>query len=478
VVRIEETGRIVRSRDIRLATGVIASPLEKESELASNDVVDVVDIGDILQEEEEEPEAPVPAEDAAESPQSPPPPSKDDEPASRPISQQRTARVKPSWTYVPIVDDAPAAPEPTSYVDNQGIRRNPARTSKTNPRKHHDATFLTYTGPNARNTHLAAEMVGYALVTGFDKDEPRNVDDALNGPQRTRWQKAMNDELENLRNRVTWEEVLTPANRKKIGAKWVLKIKRDAEGNIVKYKARLVAKGYSQVPGIDFEETYAPVGRTTSLRILLTIAATLDLEIHQADVEGAYLNGTLDVDIYMNYPEGVKPKRGCDGLKLKKALYGLKQSGRTWWIELGNKLSKLGFNRLESDWGLYVRPKSSNHGMVMLLVYVDDFVIAAETKQEIKELLAKLKSFWKLSEMGKVSTILGMKVTRDRRNCRLWITQPAYIDRILERFPTHTRYRNWAAPITQNAVTNDNEPAELSPYQEIVGCLQWLAGCT
>jgi hypothetical protein len=203
---------------------------------------------------------------------------------------------------------------------------------------------------------LASEA--YAFTTGFDKDEPGTLQDALNGPHRKDWIKAMDIELENLRQKGTWQEVQTPKDRKKIGAKWVLKIKRDAEGRIVKYKARLVAKGYSQVPGVDFEETYAPVGRTTSLRILLAIAATLDLEIHQADVEAAYLNGNLDVDIYMEYPEGVKRKQNCDGLLLKKALYGLKQSGRIWWQEVGSKLEGLGFRRLESDWGLYLRPRT------------------------------------------------------------------------------------------------------------------------
>jgi hypothetical protein len=106
--------------------------------------------------------------------------------------------------------------------------------------------------------------------------------------------------LSNLQIKETWQEVKGPQGRAKDGARWVLKIKRDAEGNIMKYKARLVAKGHSQIPGIDFEETYAPVGRTTSLRILLAIASTLDLEVHQADVEGAYLNGKLDIDVYMD----------------------------------------------------------------------------------------------------------------------------------------------------------------------------------
>ncbi len=108
---------------------------------------------------------------------------------------------------------------------------------------------------------------------------------------------------------------------------------------------------------------------------------------------------------------------------------------------------------------------------------MDDFVIAAETKGDIDKLLEKLKTFWKLSEMGEVSTILGMKVTRDRKNRQAFLTQPAYIDRLLERFPKHANYRNWAAPLGKTTVT-DGEPVALSPYQEIIGCLQWLAGCT
>jgi hypothetical protein len=144
---------------------------------------------------------------------------------------------------------------------------------------------------------------------------------------------------------------------------------------------------------------------------------------------------------------------------------------------MGDKLAKLGFKRLESDWGLYVQPRSQRNGLIIILVYVDDFVIAGDSKKELQGLLEKLKGFWKLSEMGEVSTILGMKVTRDRSTRRIWITQPAYIDRLLERFPSHTNYRNWAAPISRTPIDNDT-PAELTPYQEIVGCLQWLAGCT
>jgi hypothetical protein len=99
----------------------------------------------------------------------------------------------------------------------------------------------------------------------------------------------------------------------------------------------------------------------------LTIAATNNLEVRQADVEGAYLNGKLDVELYMAYPEGMTPKKGCDALRLVGSLYGLKQSRRTSWIELGKGLEALGFKRTESDWGLYYRTKSKDRGPALLL---------------------------------------------------------------------------------------------------------------
>jgi hypothetical protein len=118
------------------------------------------------------------------------------------------------------------------------------------------------------------------------------------------------------------------------------------------------------------------------------------LKFYQTDVDEAYVNGKLDIDIYMEYPEGVKPKPGCDALLLlKKSLYGSKQLGRTWWIELGNKLATLGFHILESAWGLYVKSQPQEDHPVLILVYVDDFVIAARTTTVFQDLLKKLKGY-------------------------------------------------------------------------------------
>lgn len=261
----------------------------------------------------------------------------------------------------------------------------------------------------------------------------------------------------------------------------MLKTKTDADGNVAKYMARLVAQGFSQQPGIDFEETFAPVGHSTSLRILLTVAATHNLEIHQADVEGAYLNGELDRELYMRIPAAYQPSTSsCNALRLKKTIYGLKQSGREWWKVLGKALEEIGFKRCENEWGMYVLTDSSGSPSILLLAYVDDLVLAARTITEIDAVLVSLAAKWKISKLGPISHILGTKVIRDRTRKVLWLTQTAYIDSLMQRFP------GWAASIAKYSPLpvrkledEDNEvPAALSPYQELVGCLLWLAGST
>ena len=150
----------------------------------------------------------------------------------------------------------------------------------------------------------------------------------------------------------------------------MLQTRTDADEKVVKHEARLVAQGFSQQPSVDFEETFAPVGRLASLRILLTVGALHDLVIRQADVEGAYLNAPLTQEIYIEIPQGyVQSRPSATVLRKLKALYGLKQSGREWWIALGDALTELSFARCENEWGMYVR-KDDQGTHVLVLVYV------------------------------------------------------------------------------------------------------------
>ena len=142
---------------------------------------------------------------------------------------------------------------------------------------------------------------------------------------------------------------------------------------VTKHKARIVTKGYSQIPSQDFDETYSPIARLTSLRILVTIAATENLEIGQMDVVSAFLNGRLDKPIFMQSPPGYALKQGCNSVRLLKALYGLKQAGRTWRKALDNHLTiEMKFARSTHDWGV----DQSKERRAYLIVYVDDLLIA------------------------------------------------------------------------------------------------------
>ena len=166
------------------------------------------------------------------------------------------------------------------------------------------------------NSALAAEP------TSYRQSQQRSDKDL--------WHKACEEEMEAHRLNGTWEIVKLPPGQRAIGSRWFMKVKTNADGSLDRYKARMVAKGYSQRPGFDFKETFAPTVRYSTIRIILAIAALEDLELRSLDISHAYLNGELEEEIYMRQPEGFEvggPEYVC---RLKKSLYGLKQAGRVW----------------------------------------------------------------------------------------------------------------------------------------------------
>lgn len=159
--------------------------------------------------------------------------------------------------------------------------------------------------------------------------EPITFDGAMESEQCAEWKRAIEEELQSLDENQTWEIIDKPDDcLNVVGSKWVFKIKTPPNDE-PRYKARVVAKGFSQSNGIDYTETFAPVVRYDSVRVVLSLAAIYDMEIAQFDVKTAFLNGTLNETIYMKVPDGVQHKEGqiC---RLKRSLYGLKQSSRVW----------------------------------------------------------------------------------------------------------------------------------------------------
>ena len=153
-----------------------------------------------------------------------------------------------------------------------------------------------------------------------------------------------------------------PHGEKAIGSGWVFRVKHKADGFIERFKARIVAKGYSQRPGLDYNESFAPTFRPATLRIIMAMSAVEDLELRSVDITAAFINGDLDEEIYMKQPEGFhigSPSKVC---RLRKSLYGLKQSTRQWNKKLHSVLTELGFKRIESDRSVYIYSNGSLRG--------------------------------------------------------------------------------------------------------------------
>ena len=193
------------------------------------------------------------------------------------------------------------------------------------------------------------------LCTPLEVEEPTSYQEAIDSPSHKEWMDAMRDEMDSMARNKVWELVDLPPQRKSIGNKWVFKIKRRADGSIDKFKARLVAKGFTQIEGVDYEETFSPVVRFASIRLLLALVAHLDLELFQMDVKTAFLNGSLEEEIYMDQPFGFVSKGQEDKVcRLKRSIYGLKQSSRSWYLRFHEAITSFGLSMVSEDHCVYV----------------------------------------------------------------------------------------------------------------------------
>jgi hypothetical protein len=203
------------------------------------------------------------------------------------------------------------------------------------------------------------------------------------------WVQAMNSELDALAKTGTWKIVDLPPHVKPIGSKWVYKIK---------HKARLVAKGYNQVEGLDFFDTFSPVAKLTTVRLLLAVAAIRGWHIHQLDVNNAFLHGELQEDVYMAIPDGVECSKSNQVCKLLKSLYGLKQASRKWYEKLTSLLVREGYTQSTSDYSLFTL--STNDNFTALLIYVDDIILSGTSLTEIDRIKCILDDHFRIKDLG------------------------------------------------------------------------------
>ncbi|KAL2491853.1 cysteine-rich RLK (RECEPTOR-like protein kinase) 8 [Abeliophyllum distichum] len=265
------------------------------------------------------------------------------EPSSEPVNYY----LRPSSEPIESIPDVPV-----DGSSNEPAAHTMSKRSVKRPGYLHDYHCGTVT-LNISTIHPLSQVLGYdklsdnfkVAVMSFSADfEPQHYSQACGIPE---WEAAMAAELKALEANHTWSIVNLPYGHKPIGCRWVFKIKHKSDGTIERHKARLVAKGYTQQEGVDYFDTFAPVAKLVTVKLLLALASVHGWSLHQLDVNNAFLHGDLLEDVYMTIPAGYSPKEESTTLtnlvcKLNKSLYGLKQASRQWNAEFTNVRIKEG----------------------------------------------------------------------------------------------------------------------------------------
>src|SRR3954469_441345 len=226
----------------------------------------------------------------------------------------------------------PVAPTPIREEANDDDHETSVEVA-TEPRR----SMRTRTTPDWYDPVMSVMLVD-------NNDDPETYEEAMMSPDSNKWQEAMKSEIGSMYENQVWTLMDLPDGRKVVENKWIFKKKTDADGNVTVYKARLVAKGFRQIQGVDYDDTFSPVAKLKSVRIMLAIAAYYDYEIWQMDVKTAFLNGDIDEELYMMQPKGfVDPKDANKVCKLQRSIYGLKQASRSWNQRFDKVIKSFGF---------------------------------------------------------------------------------------------------------------------------------------
>lgn len=331
----------------------------------------------------------------------------------------------------------------------------------------------------------------FALVMAFiaGPGEPESYAAAIKDANRPEWQKAMDSEMESLHGHNAWVLVQRTSDMKVIRGKWVFKIKYNSEGVPVRFKARFVCKGFQQLYGIDYFDTYAPVAKLKSMKLLFKLAVTLGLELNQIDFDTAFLNAEVSETIYVEQPEGYV--NGTNMVcKLNKALYGLKQAPKCWYDEVSGAMKKLGYRQCMCDPCVYVKTvaASGEQCYIVAAIYVDDFVIALHpnSKSEWARDMASLAKRYPLKDMGECGWVLNMRVIRDRTAGTITLDQSTHVGRLIDELgitalkpcDNVATHKELVLPPDGVAHLFEQGSAKHRAYQSLVGSLLYIANCT
>nr|KAJ0198111.1 hypothetical protein LSAT_V11C700366270 [Lactuca sativa] len=240
-----------------------------------------------------------------------------------------------------------------------------------------------------------------------------------------RWKHSMQQEIRALEKNDTWTLTDLPNGQRAIESKWVYKIKYKQNGEVERYKSRLVAKGFTQMEGVDYHDTFAPVAKLVTMRTLLSVAAKKN---HQLDVNNAFLHGDLDEEVYMKVPQGFSKEGETRVCRLHKSLHGLKQASRNWYQKFTKFLLSINFRQSKEDHSLFLQNQEGVY--TIILIYVDDVIIAGNDLDHIKQTKIQLDKAFSIKDLGQLRYFLGIEVEKTLDS--LVLSQRKYILDILK----------------------------------------------
>nr|CAN80547.1 hypothetical protein VITISV_010898 [Vitis vinifera] len=358
---------------------------------------------------------------------------------------------------IPSASPAPALPSPNDLpiAVRKGTR------STRNP--HPIYNFLSYHRLSSPYSAFVSAISSVSL--------PKSTHEALSHPG---WRQAMVDEMAALHSNGTWDLVVLPSGKSTVGCRWVYAVKVGPEGQVDRLKARLVAKGYTQVYGSDYGDTFSPVAKIASVRLLLSMAAMCSWPLYQLDIKNVFLHGDLAEEVYMEQPPGfVAPGESGLVCRLRRSLYGLKQSPRAWFSRFSSVVQEFGMLRSTADHSVFYHHNSLGQ-CIYLVVYVDDIVITGSDQDGIQKLKQHLFTHFQTKDLGKLKYFLGIEIAQSSSGVVL--SQRKYALDILEETgmldckPVDT-------PMDPNVklVPGQGEPlGDPGRYRRLVGKLNYL----
>ncbi|MBW0535826.1 hypothetical protein O181_075541, partial [Austropuccinia psidii MF-1] len=305
---------------------------------------------------------------------------------------------------------------------------------------------------------------------------PKTFNEAMASPNKIEWNLAIKRELQNIENLKVWTLRDRKDNDHPITSTWIFKEKTDDSGKVIEHKARLCAHGFHQIAGLDYQNTFAPTGRLSSLRALISFAAIYGYEFHQMDVRSAFLNAPLQEEICLEVPQGVSANKENQVLQLNKALYGLKQASLAWYKHVSNWLITSSFQCSITDPCVFWR---KGNKPIWIYIHVDDLAIFGPDLNEFKK---EIKSEFDIKDLGKANLLLGIKINHFKNGFGL--DQEHYINELANKYnikdlvPSNTPLK----PHLQLSNSSDEEHNKFNKlninYRSAVGSLNYISSNT